>query len=341
MRSVVHFKPGGVEVLEILERPTPEPGPGELRIRIVVSGVNPTDIDARKSRAGKVQHFREPHVPGQDGAGIVDALGEGVRQFSVGDRVWVWDAAYRRHEGTSQEYLVIPAANAVSLADAVSFDVGASLGIPALTAHRALTSFADGPSQLEPGALEGKAVLVQGGTGAVGHAAVQLAKWADATVVTTVGDENKAVLARAAGADHVIVRGDDTRDRVHAVSPTGPDIIVEVSPRQNLPLDLSIIAPHGGISIYTPGGGEARIPSYQAMTKNVQVSFILTYTTSRRQKEAAVSAVNAAVTAGALGVGTSAGLPITRFPFEEAAAAHDAVEHHATGKVLIDISDPR
>ncbi|AXH35396.1 NADPH:quinone reductase [Humibacter sp. BT305] len=340
MRSVAHFKPGDVDVLEIIERPIPEPGPGEIRVRIIVSGVNPTDIDARRSRAGKVQHFREPHIPGQDGAGVVDAVGDGITEHVPGDRVWVWDAAWHRHEGTTQEYVVLPAQHVVHLPSAASFDVGASLGIPALTAHRALTSFADGPAELAPGALHGKTVLVQGGTGAVGHAAVQLAVWAGAEVITTVGDEGKVALATAAGAHHVInYRDSNAHDEVKRISPSGPNIIVEVNAHANLPMDVSVIAPSGGISIYTPGGSETRVPSYQAMTKNVQVSFILTYSTTPAQKEAAIRSVGAAIAAGALGVGVDAGLPLTRFPLEEAAAAHSAVEHHTTGKVLIDVAD--
>ncbi|AYF97220.1 NADPH:quinone reductase [Protaetiibacter intestinalis] len=340
MKSVAHFKPGDVSVLEMIERPVPVPGPGEVLVRLAVAGVNPTDIDARRSRAGKVQHFREPHIPGQDGAGVVDGVGDDVSTFRVGDRVWVWDAAWRRHEGTSQEYVALPERQVVHLPDNASFDVGASLGIPALTAHRALTSFAEGPVELGQGALAGKTVLVQGGTGAVGHAAVQLAAWAGAQVVTTVGDERKVSLARAAGAHHVIdYRSQNAHDEIRRISPSGPDIIVEVNAHANLPMDISVIAAHGGISIYTPGGSETRIPSYQAMTKNVQFSFILTYTTSPAQKQAAVRAVSNAIAAGALGVGDAAGLPLTRFPLSETAAAHTAVENHTTGKVLIDIDN--
>lgn len=340
MRSVAHYAPGAVDVLEILERPIPEPGPGEVLVRIAVSGVNPTDIDARRARAGKVARFREPHIPGQDGAGIVAATGGGVDGFSVGQRVWVWDAAWRRHEGTSQEYVVLPAQQVVHLPDGVSFDVGASLGIPALTAHRALTSFAEGPRELAVDALSGLTVLVQGGTGAVGHAAVQLAVWAGATVIATVGDSEKVALARAAGAHHVVnYRDSNAHDEIKRLSPDGPNVIVEVNARANLPMDMSVIAPHGGISIYTPGGSDTRVPSYQAMTKNVQFSFILTYTTTHGQKEAAVRAVSSAVADRALGVGEAAGLPLTRFPIERAGDAHEAVEKHVTGKVLIDIAD--
>src|SRR4029079_3805063 len=141
-------------------------------------------------------------TPNQDGAGVVDALGEGVEDLAVGDRVWVYLAGHQRPTGTAQQYTVVPAARVVRLPDDTSFDVGASLGVPAMTAHRALTVSEDGPDRLSPGALAGKIVLVAGGAGAGGHAAIQLARWAGATIITTISSPTKAALARAAGAHH-------------------------------------------------------------------------------------------------------------------------------------------
>lgn len=169
MRAVVYDRAGGPEVLRIVEREPKEPGPGEVRVRIRVSGVNPTDW---KVRAGTEP--RGEQVPNQDGAGVVDAVGEGT-PFAVGDRVWVWDAAWRRPDGTAQEQAVLPARRVVALPPAASFDLGASLGIPALTAHLALRAGDRVASPLEPGALAGRTVLVAGGAGAVGHAAIELA----------------------------------------------------------------------------------------------------------------------------------------------------------------------
>src|SRR5829696_2873575 len=134
MKAVVYSQTGGPEVLRVVDRPVPEPGPGEVRIEVAVSGVNPTDWKARSGRRGRLS-FPEL-VPNQDGAGIVDAVGDGVDPARVGERVWLWEAAWQRAEGTAQEYVVLPARQAVRLPDGVSFDVGASLGIPALTAHR-------------------------------------------------------------------------------------------------------------------------------------------------------------------------------------------------------------
>src|SRR6185437_13240395 len=194
MKAVSYSSTGDSDVLVFGERPEPHPGDGEVRVRIHVSGVNPTDWKARQG-SGPAELPRA-QVPNQDGAG--------VSTVRPGDRVWVWDAAYQRPDGTAQELVVLPEALVVPLPDAVSFDVGASLGIPALTAHRALTAYESAPGELAPGTLDGRTVLVAGGAGAVGHAAIQLAVWAGATVIATVSSHDKAELARAAGAHHVV-----------------------------------------------------------------------------------------------------------------------------------------
>ncbi len=154
-------------------------------MRIVLSAVNPTDTGTRSGR-GLPDGASPPRVPNQDGAGVVDAIGDGVADLRPGDRVWIWDAGFRRANGTAQEYVTMPRRQVVKLNDEVPFEVGAALGIPALTAHRCLTVATDGPARLAPGALAGRTVLVAGGAGAVGNAAIQLAKWAGATVLTTV-----------------------------------------------------------------------------------------------------------------------------------------------------------
>ena len=180
------------------------------------------------------------------GTAAARALGEGVDAFSTGDRVWLWDVAWQTDEGTAQEYVVVPQGRVVALPDDESFDTGASLGIPALTAHRALTAHEDGPSRLAPGALDGMVVLVTGGAGAVSHAAIQLARWAGATVSSTVSGDAKAELARAAGAQHVInYRTDDVPARVREVSPRGADVIVDVAVVANIGDDIAAIGRAG------------------------------------------------------------------------------------------------
>ncbi len=338
MRAAVFSEPGPAsEVLQLTDRELPLAGTDEVRVRIVLSAVNPTDTGTRAGR-GVPDGVAPPRVPNQDGAGVVDALGEGVNDLEPGDRVWVWDASYGRANGTAQEYVVLPRRQVVRMNDDIPFEVGAALGIPALTAHRCLTVAGDGPARLEPGALSGRTVLVAGGAGAVGNAAIQLAKWAGATVLTTVSSKEKAELATAAGADVVIdYREEDVAARIREVSETGPHVIVEVN-TDNLELDLDVIAPGGNIAIYV--GGKFSVPSFKAMLKNVSLDFVLTYTTTPEEKDNAVAAVAAAVNAGAFRVGEEHGLPILRFPLDGVAQAHEAVENHAVGKVVIDVTAP-
>ncbi len=257
MRAVVYTESGDSSVLELVEREAPEPGPGEVRVRIVRAGVNPTDW---KFRAGGMGELAFPEiVPGQDGAGDVDAVGPGVTDLAVGDRVWTMLAQHTRPGGTAQELVVLPVANVAKLPDAASYDLGASIGVPAVTAHRALTTSEDGPDRLAPGALAGTTVLVAGGAGAVGNAAIQLARWAGATVISTVSRDEKAALARAAGAQHVVnYRDGDTAAAIRDLAPEGVDLVVEVAPAQNLRLDLGVIKPRGTIAIYANNGGDAQ-----------------------------------------------------------------------------------
>jgi NADPH2:quinone reductase len=337
MRAAVFEEPGPAAVLTIVERETPPVGAGEVRVRIVLSAVNPTDTGTRAGR-GVPDGVNPPRVPNQDGSGVVDAVGEGVHGLEPGDRVWVWDAAYGRADGTAQEFVVLPSRQVVRMNDDVPFEVGAALGIPALTAHRCLTLASDGPARLAPGALDGRTVLVAGGAGAVGNAAIQLGKWAGATVLTTVSSKEKADLATAAGADAVInYREEDVVARVKELAPGGVRVVVEVN-TENLRTDLSVVAPGGNIAIYV--GGEVTIPSFKAMLKNASLDFVLTYTTTVEEKDNAVAAVAEAVNAGAFKVGEEAGLPIVRFPFERVGDAHEAVEQHAVGKVVIDVTQP-
>src|SRR5450830_850433 len=235
MKAIVYSKTGDPSVLHLVDREVLEPGAGEVRVRIVISGVNPTDW---KSRRGSVSGAPLPFpevVPNQDGAGVVDAVGVGVENIKVGDRVWLALAAYQRASGgTAQELTVLPAERVFPLPDAASFDLGASLGVPAITAYRALTVAEDGPRRLHPGALAGKVVLVAGGAGAVGHAAIQLARWAGATVITTVSGPAKAALATAAGAHHVVnYKETDAATEIRRIAPGGVDLVMEVAPAQN------------------------------------------------------------------------------------------------------------
>jgi NADPH:quinone reductase len=335
MRAVVYSETGGPEVLDLVERPVPEPGPGEVRVRVTVSGVNPTDW---KSRRAAKPAFPEV-VPNQDGAGTIDAVGDGVAIDRVGERVWLWEAAWQRANGTAQEFVVLPERQAVALPDEVSFDVGASLGIPALTAHRCLTVSDAGPRRLGTGALAGRTVLVAGGAGAVGHAAIQLACWAGARVVATVSNEAKGALARAAGADLVVdYRSEEAAGEIRGRVPEGVDIVVEVAPAANARLDADVLASNGTVAAYAAEGGLDVGLEFRALySRNIRYEFVLVYTVTAEAKSNAVADVSAAAAEGALPVGEEAGLPLHRFPLDRTADAHAAVEAGAVGKVLIDV----
>jgi NADPH2:quinone reductase len=313
MRAAVYRADGALGVEEV---ETPSPGPGEVRVRVSVSGVNPTDWKARSAGV-------EFQVPNQDGAGVIESVGEGVDASRVGERVWVYFAAWQRPWGTAAEYTVVPAEQAVPL-DA-SDDLGASLGIPALTAYHCL--LADGP-------IDGLTVLVSGGAGAVGHAAIELAKWAGARVISTVSSQEKAALARDAGADAVVdYREGDAAEQIRAAAPGGVDRVVEVALESNLGLDLDVAAPHAVISSYAASPDtEASLPVRRLMTPNLLLRFVLVYTIPRDALRAAVDGVSRAVEVGALTT-----LPLHRFPLDRVAEAHDAVQGGAVGKVVVDI----
>ena len=340
MKSVVYSRTGDPSVLQLVDRDLTEPGPGEVRVHIVVSGVNPTDWKSRLgSGDGAAPPFPEV-TPNQDGAGVIDALGKGVENLAVGDRVWVYLAGHQRPTGTAQEYTNLPADRVVRLPAGTSFDVGASLGVPAMTAHRALTVSEDGPKRLHPGALAGKVVLVAGGAGAVGHAAIQLARWAGATVITTVSGPAKAALATAAGAHHVInYRDEDAATAIGKVAPDGVDLVVEVAITANSQLNLDVVKPRGSIAIYADDrGGEFTFPVRPNMIKNLRYQFVLLYTVGSAALAAAVEDITLALVDEALPVGENAGLPLHRFQLANTAEAHQAVQDGAVGKVLIDVS---
>ena len=336
MRAIVYDRPGAPDVLQLTERPAPEPGDGEVRVRLALAGVNPTDWKSRT----KAQPGAEGQVPGQDGAGTVEAVGPGVDPARIGGRVWVWEAAYGRPHGTTAECTVVPAAQAVPLPDDAPFELGAALGIPFLTAHRCLTVAETGPDRLAPGALAGRTVLVQGGAGAVGNAAIQLARWAGATVISTVSSPEKAALATAAGAHSVVdYRRQDVVTEVRRIAPDGADAIVEVAAAANAATAAQVLAPFGAVAMYADDGGpEVTVPVRSQMTLNARWQFVLVYTVPPAAKELAVEAVTAAVADGAVRVGEEAGLPLHVLPLDRAAEAHRAVQDGAVGKVLVDVT---
>jgi NADPH2:quinone reductase len=308
-------------VLRVDEIAQPEPAAGQVLVRLRLSGVNPTDW---KARAGRDPEFPF-QVPNQDGVGVIEAVGPGVDEARVGERVWVYFAAWRRQWGTAAQWSVVPTEQAVPLPPEASDELGASLGIPALTAHRCL--FADGP-------IAGRTVLVAGGAGAVGHAAIELARWGGARVIATVSNETKAALARTAGADDVVdYRREDAAEKIRAVAPNGVDRVVEVAPAVNFPLDLAVCAPSATIASYASDGGEAAtLHVAPLMRRNTTLRFVLVYTMPLEALRQAVIEVGSALCDGAL-----TALPVHRYSLQDIANAHDAVEHAAVGKVVVEI----
>ncbi|MER5194580.1 NADPH:quinone reductase [Streptomyces sp. NPDC002755] len=339
MKAILYASVGNRDVLRLVDRPVPEPGPGEVRVRVAISGVNATDWKCR--RFGHVDgRLMYPEViPHHDGSGVIEAVGPGVAAERVGQRVWMWESAWRRPQGTAAEFVVLPSRQAVRLPPGASLELGASIGLPALAAHRCLTSAQQAPARLGPGTLAGHTVLVAGGAGGVGHAAVQLAAWSGATVIATVGSPRKEKLARAAGAGHVVHhRSDSAAADIRAIAPAGVSLITEVAPSANLGLDLEVLAPGGTVAAYgTEGDGEVRLPTRLLMGRNLRYQFVLALTLSSEEKDAAVADVAAAVADGALTVGEDAGLPLHRYPLDRTGDAHDAVEAGVTGKVLVDL----
>lgn len=336
MRAVVYRQTGPSSVLEVVEREVPEPGLGEVRVRLVRAGVNPTDW---KFRAGMMSGYDEV-TPGMDGAGVIEAVGPDVVGFAEEDRVWVFLAQHGRPYGTAAEQVVLPATQVVHLPVGASYDVGASLGVPAVTAHRALTSGED-VDRLAPGALDGRTVLVAGGAGAVGNAAIQLARWAGATVVATVSSDEKGALAIAAGAHQTVnYQVGDPVAEIRKLAPEGVDLVVEVAPAQNNDLDRAVTRVRGTIAIYANNGGdELSIPVRETFSRNLRYQFVLLYTLGEDLLRAAAEDITAALEDGAFAVGEEAGLPLHHLPLEQTAAAHDAVEQGAVGKVLLDIAE--
>ncbi len=335
MKAITYTRRGDPSVLELVDRPIPDPGDGEVRIRVRVSGVNPTDW---KTRSGG--GHTEATVPNHDGAGVVDAVGAGVTGVGVGDRVWVTLAGDGRPAGgTAQEFTVVPAERTFALPVGADFELGASIGVPAVTAHRALTVAEDGPARLQPGALAGRTVLVAGGAGAVGNAAIQLARWAGAEVIATVSGDAKARLATAAGANHVVnYKQAAAAEAIRSAAPDGVDMVVEVAAGANMELDLAVLRPRGTISVYANDGGvPVNLDVRRNMGLNTRYQFVLVYTVGWDRIAAAAAAINQAITDGAFRGGEPAGLPVHRFRLEDAAAAHAAVENGAVGKVLITV----
>jgi NADPH2:quinone reductase len=319
MRAAVYSETGkAADVLHVEEIPPPEPGPAEVLVRVYASGINPTDHKARSGAVPRpIDDFQIPH---HDGAGVIEAVGPGVDPSRVGQRVWLFLAASGRRWGTAAEWTVVPERQAVPLPDGVPFELGAQLGVPAVTAHYCL--FCDGP-------VNGQTVLVAGGAGAVGHFAIEWAKRAGDRVVTTVSSPEKAALAGEAGADLVVnYRSPDAVDQIKAFGPV--DRVIEVALGANLELDLAVVRPHATIVTYAADAADPVLPVRACMTANLTLKFALLYGLPMAALQQAAADITVALAAGEL-----TGLPVHKFPLADIAAAHEAAESGVLGKVIV------
>ena len=321
MLAAYYEQRGNSDVLTVGEIPTPGPGVGEVRVRLQVAAVNPTDW---KSRAHVAPMDFALQVPGQDGAGVIEAVGPGVDIGRIGERVWVYHAAFGRQYGTAAQFTVVPARQAVPIPEGIEIDQAAALGIPYLTAYGCL--FADGP-------IDGQTVLVHGGAGAVGHAAVQLARRGGAHVIATVSSPGKGEIAAEGGA-HVVVdyTAEGAVDAIKSAARAGVDRIIEVDLTRNLDLDMAVMVPGGVIVTYAADAADPTMPVRTLMTRNATLRFVLVYGFPPALLAAGIAEVTAALEAGDLRP-----LPVVRFPLADIAAAHDAVQSRTPAKVLVDL----
>lgn len=313
------------EVLRVGELADPTPGPGDVRVRVTVSGVNPGDTKKRRGWTGSAMPYPRV-IPHSDAAGVIDAVGEGVDERRIGTRVWVYGAQSYRPFGTAAQYTVVPDALAVPLPDHVSDEVGASLGIPGITAHRLV--FADGP-------VEGKVVLVNGVLGGVGSLAAQLARWGGATVLGTVvrnsdlGRVDPAVVSHAVALD-----ADDPAAEIRAHAPGGVDRIIEVSMSDNADLDDAVVANGAIIAAYSTRKERTEIPFWTLLFNNVTLRLFGSDDFPADAKRLAARELTAAAAVGSLHVSVG-----EHFPLSDIAGAHDRVDAGGGGRILVDIPE--
>jgi NADPH2:quinone reductase len=324
MRAAYYDRLGPAkDVIEIGDLPQPKPGPGEVLVRVKASGVNPSDVKMR-SGTGSAANQYPRIVPHSDGAGIIDAVGDGVPAARKGERVWLWNARWQRAFGTAAQYVALPAPQAVALPDNVDFTAGACLGIPAMTAWQAVAT---------DGGVAGRWVLVQGGAGAVGHYAVQMAKLKGARVIATVSSPEKAARATEAGADAVVnYKTEDLAQRVKGLTDgRGVDRVIEVDLAANIAKLPQLVADYGMIVVYGSGAREVPVSFATSILGNIGYRFFIVYNQPMEMRKRAIAELDSWLRAGKL-IHTIA----ARFPLAQTAAAHEAVESgRANGNVVV------
>ena len=325
MKAAFYTRQGPArDVFTIGEQPTPEPGRGEVRVRLRTSGVNPSDW---KTRSGSFRPMTMPLViPHSDGAGEIDAVGEGVPQSRVGERVWVWNGQWKRPFGTAAEFIALPSEQAVMLPGTISYEAGACFGIPAMTAMQAVRL---------AGAGAGATVLVSGGAGGVGHYAIQFAKWLGARVLTTVSGDAKAQHARDAGADEIInYRTEDVGSRVRALTDgQGVDASIEVDLAATAAMLPGLVRPHGSVVVYGMNAAEISLPTMWFMQNSITLRPFLVYELLPGDRASVLQML-----ADAMQQRDIRHAIARRMPLDEIAQAHDLVQSgQVIGNVVLDI----
>lgn len=327
MRAAIYEQVGAArDVLKLVDLPDPRPAAGEVRVRLQWSGVNPSDV---KSRAGlRDRTLAFPFViPHSDGMGVIDAVGEGVAPRRVGERVWLWNAAWGRAHGTAAQFICLPQRMAVPLPDGVDGETGACLGIPAMTALHAV---------LMDGGVAGKTVLVAGGAGAVGHYAVQFAgRMGAARVITTVSGEQKAALARAAGADDILnYKTEPVAERIRELTGgAGVDRVIEMDVATNGAMDLEVLRAGGECIAYGSSPAPLNLPFRVLLAKNIQLKFFMVYHLAEGDRARAQAALQRMLARGGLLHNVT-----QRLRLENIVQAHELVEQgRANGNVVLSI----
>ena len=328
MKAAYYQKQGAArDVLELGEQPDPVPGPGEVRVRLLWSGVNPSDVKSRAGLRGGGMPFPTV-IPHSDGMGLIDQIGAGVEGSRLGQRVWLWNAAWGRAHGTACQSICLPQEQAVPLPEAVDDAAGACLGIPALTALHAV---------LMDGGVAGQTVLVAGGAGAVGHYAIQMAaQLGAARIITTVSTAQKAELARAAGADDVVMyRSEPLAQRVAELTGgQGVDRIIEVDLGVNAQADLQMLKPGGHCVAYGSSITPMQLPFFPLISRNLQLKFFIVYNLALADRERAHSVLQRMLMRGSLVHNIA-----RRLPLEDIAHAHELVEQGSlSGNLVLQIA---
>ncbi len=322
MRAVFYDRNGAArEVLQFGEIETPNAGSGEVRVRLATSGVNPSDVKSRQGSTRKIAYPRV--VPHSDGAGVIDQVGDGVPKSRIGERVWVWNGQWKRAFGTAAEFIVVPAGQAVLLPDNISFEAGACLGIPAMTAIHAVRL-----ANVEKGAT----LLVSGGAGAVSQYVIQFAKARGANIITTISTPEKAKAARDAGADHTIdYKHENVGERIMEITDKrGADAVIEMDLTANAKYIPSVVRSKGSVIVYGTAP-EATLPAAFCLVNSIRLQFFLVYELDAAEREYAVGAINGALKKGAL----LNRLAQPTYSLADTIAAHEAVERGTLGNVIL------